>query len=92
VLAATAGEASSDIAARMQVSRHTVGEWRRRFLQGSHISDLVPSMVDESIFLACLVLSHSAIRSGRCGGAHGPADLDERDGLLAGLAAPDGDG
>lgn len=33
VLAAAAGEANSDIAARMQVTRGTAGKWRRRFLQ-----------------------------------------------------------
>lgn len=34
VLAAAAGEANSDIAARKQVTRHTAGKWRRRFLEG----------------------------------------------------------
>ena len=33
VLAAAAGEPNSAIAARMHVTRHTAGKWRRRFLQ-----------------------------------------------------------
>jgi putative transposase len=32
VLAAAVGEPNSDIAARLQVSRHTAGKWRRRFV------------------------------------------------------------